>query len=79
MNLWALFSAESDKSGKVETWDQDPYKGDANLGNMSVSEAADWALEEISEDASNAVIVSDDGKIQKWIMNSPKDQPRRWW
>ena len=79
MNLWALFSAYSDRNGKVESWAQDPIRGDDNLGNMGVNEAADWALNEIPEDASNAVIVSDDGTIVKWIMNSPAGKPRKWW
>ena len=79
MSVWALFSAESDSSGKVETWDQDPYKGDDNLGNMDITEAAEWALEEMNDDHKNAVIVSEDGTIEKWIMNSPAGEPSKWW
>ncbi len=79
MSVWALFSAASDSSGKVETWDQDPIAGDAELPGMGVDDAADWALMEIPEDASNAVIVSEDGIVEKWIMNSPAGEPRVWW
>lgn len=79
MSLWALFSANSDSDGKVESWDQDPIHGDDNLGNMHVIEAAEWALEEMDDDRDNAVIVSDDGTIEKWIMNSPAGEPRKWW
>lgn len=79
MNFWALFNAEGNSDGTVETWEQDFATGDVNLGNVSADEATEWLLEEMSESASNGVVVSDDGTIQKWIMNSPAGEPRKWW
>lgn len=79
MGFWALFNAEGNSNGTVETWEQDFVTGDVNLGNVSVDEAADWVLEEMSESASNGVVVSNNGTIEKWIMNSPAGEPRKWW
>jgi len=75
---WALFNAESNNDGKVETWEHHGLS-DADLGNMPLSDAAEWALEEMAQDDYNAVVVSGDGTIEKWIMPAPAGENRNWW
>ena len=79
MGFWALFNATGNSNGEVETWEQDFVSGDVNLGNVSIEDATEWVLEEMSENTSNGVVVSNDGTIEKWIMPAPSGQSRKWW
>ena len=74
MSRWALYDAESNKDGTVDSWAHSH-----DVSNMSLGEAAEWTLEEMGNDNENAVVVSGDGTIEKWIMPAPRGENRKWW